>query len=53
VATDRYVLSHVTRSEPEPLDPETMRQLYSYYRPDILLLEDLCQVDLRQWFDGG
>jgi hypothetical protein len=51
VATDRLILSHMTRSEPEPLDPETMRQLHAYYRSDILLLEDLCQVDLRQWLD--
>jgi hypothetical protein len=28
-----------------------MRQLHAYYRSDILLLEDLCQVDLRQWLD--
>ena len=53
VATDRYILSHVTRSEPEVLDPETMRQLHAYYRPDILLLEDLCQIDLREWLGGG
>ncbi len=53
VATDRYILSRVTRSKPEVLDPETMRQLHAYYRPDILLLEDLCQIDLREWFGGG
>jgi hypothetical protein len=53
VATDRYVLSHATRSEPEILDPETMQQLHEYYRPDILLLQDLLQVDLHEWLKDG
>ena len=49
VATDRYVLSRVTRSEPKPLDSDIEHQLREYYRTDISLLESLCQVDLGRW----
>jgi len=51
VATDRYILSHLIRPEAEALGRSTMQQLHEYYRPDILVLQDLLQVNLRDWLE--